>query len=172
MVERIRSSRLRLREASREDLETVRDLLAGTPRALACSAPFRTGVAPAALEQIVQAALLSRDRQLLLLEEVARWHAVVGLLDMRLHHPWARSAFVELLLLAPEARGRGFGREACEAWQRWAAGRRELVEVQASVLAEDQGALAFWRALGYRETGERRRDETGRSCLTLVRPLE
>jgi RimJ/RimL family protein N-acetyltransferase len=172
MIEPIRSSRLRLREASRDDLDAVSDLLAGTPRALACSAPFRTDVAPAALDQVVQAALHSRDRQFLLLEEVARESAVMGLLDIRLHHPWARSAFIELLLLAPGARGRGFGREACEAWHRWAVGGRDLVEVQASVLAEDAGALSFWRALGYRETGLRRRDETGRTCLTLIRPLE
>lgn len=172
MTDVIRSKRLRLREASGDDLEAVRDLLVGTPRTLACSAPFRTEVAPAALDQILRAARNSHDRQFLLLEERGRGGSVLGLLDVRLHHPWARSAFIELLLLAPSARGRGIGREACEAWHAWAAGQRELVEVQASVVEEDAGALSFWRALGYRETGRRRPDETGRPCLTLIRPLE
>ena len=56
MTDVIRSKRLRLREASGDDLEAVRDLLGGTPRALACSAPFRTDVAPAALDQILLSA--------------------------------------------------------------------------------------------------------------------
>jgi diamine N-acetyltransferase len=166
----LRTSGLRLREGAREDLVLLRDLIAAAPASMA--SPGLAGqVARAPLEQLLQVSKASPDHLLLVLEEKGSG-GPVGLLQVRLRHPWPRAAFIELLLLVPAARGRGYGRQACEALHDWARIERRLLEVQAAVLAEDVRALAFWRALGYRETGETRKDDGGRSyrilCLKLA----
>ena len=165
----IGTRRLRLRDASERDLTALRHLLADTPRALTCF-PFSGAPAVAAVEEMLRIAIRYADRRLLIIEE-KKGRRAVGLLDLRLHHPWSGAVFIELLLLAPEARGHGYGREACEACHDWASEVRGYRESHAGVLAEDGEARAFWRALGYRETGESHADDAGRSFLVFVRAL-
>jgi RimJ/RimL family protein N-acetyltransferase len=164
LLKRLQSRRLLLRPATRQDLIVLRDLIAAAPPGLA--SPGLAGeVAPAALEQLLQAAAVDRRRQLLVIEE--KGPGVVGLILVRLHQPWAGAAFVELLLLAPQVRGRGYGREACEAWQAWARKKERIVEFQAAVSLIDLAASSFWAALGYRDTGEIRKDDAGSSFRIL-----
>jgi RimJ/RimL family protein N-acetyltransferase len=157
---------LRIRAATRKDLDALRELVAGIPRSLA--SPGLTGaVALPAVEQLLLTGVVAGDRQLLLIE-TRKPRQVVGLLDARLHQPRPGTAFVELLLFRPSARGQGLGGEACRAWQAWLQRSRGIREVQAAVLEQDAAALTFWSGLGFRGTGERREDDTGRIYRVLA----
>ena len=167
MPRRIKTRNLLLRPALAADLTALRDLLGEAPDEMA--APGVAGeIAPAALEQLVQSAGLDERRRLLVFEEEAS-DEVVGLLLAQLGKPWPRAAFVELMLLAPRVRGRGYGREAFEAWEERVVRREGVLEIQAAVRLGDGPAVAFWAALGYRDTGEVRRDDSGRRFRILAR---
>jgi GNAT superfamily N-acetyltransferase len=58
-------------------------------------------------------------------------------------------AYVETLVVAPEAEGRGVGRALMEHAERWAR-ERGMAEVSLDVFAGNAGARAFYERIGYR----------------------
>ena len=83
--------------------------------------------------------------------------AMLGVADVIRGWNAPHKAIIGLLLLAEPWQRRGIGRafaalveEAIRAWP-------EIATVRVGVVASNAGALAFWRRLGYRETGELRR---------------
>ena len=83
--------------------------------------------------------------------------AMIGVADVIRGWNAPHKAIIGLLLLAEPWQRRGLGRafaalleEAIRAWP-------EITTLRAGVVASNAGALAFWRTLGYRETGEVKR---------------
>lgn len=75
------------------------------------------------------------------------------------HHPIDDPALVSLMQMwvEPAARRTGLGRRLVDAVMSWAAERRSPV-VRLGVTLGDAGAVAFYRAVGFHDTG--RRDNT------------
>ncbi|WP_169730227.1 GNAT family N-acetyltransferase [Chitinimonas koreensis] len=83
---------------------------------------------------------------------------LIGIVMVLRGWPYPEQASIGLLLLAESWQGKGLGRLAyleVEALaQRWP--RIETMRI--GVVASNEPAFPFWRRLGFRETGERRRD--------------
>ncbi len=81
--------------------------------------------------------------------------AMIGCADVIRGYPTREKAVIGLLLLAEPWQRRGVGR----AFERLVRARfadwPEVTTSRIGVIETNAGALAFWRALGYRETGER-----------------
>ncbi len=80
--------------------------------------------------------------------------AMVGVADVVRGWNAPDKAIIGLLLLAEPWQGRGLGRAfaalVLEALGEWP----EIATARVAVVASNSGALAFWRRLGFRETGE------------------
>jgi len=80
--------------------------------------------------------------------------AMIGVADVVRGWNAADKAIIGLLLLAEPWQGRGFGRAfvalVLQAIRDWP----EIATVRVAVAASNPGALAFWRRIGFRETGE------------------
>ena len=72
------------------------------------------------------------------------------------HHPIDDPAIASLMQMwvAPEARRRGVGRGLVDAVAAWALERRSPV-LRLGVTQSEEGAVAFYRAQGFRDTGRR-----------------
>jgi GNAT superfamily N-acetyltransferase len=66
-----------------------------------------------------------------------------------------RHATIGYLYVEPAARRKGVGRALFGAVAGWAQGRDGITHVEMPVLASDEGARAFWRALGFQPFIER-----------------
>jgi len=87
--------------------------------------------------------------------------AMIGCADVIRGYPVREKAVIGLLLLAQPWQRRGLGRAFAQ-----------LVEQAIGVVAVNEGALAFWRKLGYRETGEiKANPEFVREVVVLEKPL-
>jgi GNAT superfamily N-acetyltransferase len=81
-------------------------------------------------------------------------------------------AIIGLLLLAEDRQRRGLGRTFAALVERAIAAWPEIATVRIGVVETRAGALAFWRRLGYRETGERKRDPAlVADVVVLEKPL-
>jgi len=87
-----------------------------------------------------------------------------GILELRLHEPQPREVTIVLLLLAPEVRRQGLGREIVEgvAQMLAAAGYRSM---HLGVQGHEAAARAFWSGLGFLPEGRER------GVTRYVRPL-
>lgn len=65
-------------------------------------------------------------------------------------------AIIGLLLLDPAARGRGLGREALTHIETLASTWPGMARLRIGVIATHATALAFWRRMGFIDTGERK----------------
>jgi GNAT superfamily N-acetyltransferase len=84
----------------------------------------------------------------------------------------ADKAIIGLLLLAEAWQGRGLGRAFAALVEQAIGGWPEIATVRVGVVAANVRALAFWRRLGYRETGERTRNHAFvADILVLEKPL-
>ena len=63
-------------------------------------------------------------------------------------------AHLGLLLLAPEARGRGVGTVAVAQLESFVGGWQQVTTMRLAVVVTNQNGLVFWRKMGYVETGE------------------
>ena len=100
--------------------------------------------------------------------------AMIGCADVIRGYPVRDKAVIGLLLLGEPRQGRGLGRafvalieQAIGAWP-------EIRWLRLGVAAPNTGALAFWRKLGYRETGEVKPAPPGivADVLVMEKPLE
>jgi GNAT superfamily N-acetyltransferase len=82
--------------------------------------------------------------------------AVVGFVSVkeRSHFTGAAEAYVGELVVAEAAEGRGVGRSLMAAVEEWARGRG-IARVSLDTGAANEGARAFYAALGYAETDVR-----------------
>jgi RimJ/RimL family protein N-acetyltransferase len=80
--------------------------------------------------------------------------AMIGCADVIRGYPVRESAVIGLLLLAEDWQHRGLGRGFATLVERRIASWPEVARFRIGVVASNSGALAFWRSLGYRETGE------------------
>jgi RimJ/RimL family protein N-acetyltransferase len=94
--------------------------------------------------------------------------AMIGCADVIRGYPTPDKAVIGLLLIAePWQRkgiGRAFERLVCRTFADWP----EITTARIGVVASNPGALAFWRKLGYRETGERRAAQAPFVADTIV----
>jgi RimJ/RimL family protein N-acetyltransferase len=100
--------------------------------------------------------------------------AMIGCADVVRGYPIPPKAVIGLLLLAETWQRRGLGRafailleQAISAWP-------EISTLRIGVAKANPGALAFWRKLGYRETGEVKQEppEFVSDVLVLEKPLK
>jgi GNAT superfamily N-acetyltransferase len=78
---------------------------------------------------------------------------LVGIIDLTLDHPDARTAHLGLMLMDPNCRGRGAGSRAYVQVEEWAR-IRGAGKIRLGVLAGNDGAMRFWKRAGYLATGE------------------
>jgi RimJ/RimL family protein N-acetyltransferase len=80
--------------------------------------------------------------------------AMIGCADVIRGYPVPEAAVIGLLLLAESWQRRGLGRAFAALVEQRIASWPEIERFRLGVVAANAGALAFWRKLGYRETGE------------------
>ena len=80
--------------------------------------------------------------------------ALIGVADVVRGWNSPEKSIIGLLLLAEAWQGRGFGRAFATLVLRAIAEWPEIATVRVAVVRSNPGALAFWRQLGFRETGE------------------
>lgn len=103
------------------------------------------------------------EKTLFVAEENGRWLGVVGgFARVNPHEVHLISMWV-----APEARGRGVGRDLIRAVARWAAGRGST-RVFLFVQEANMPARALYEQAGFRPTGDRAPASGGRSAFKLV----
>ena len=82
-------------------------------------------------------------------------------------------AMIGLLLLAESWQRRGLGRAFATLVEQAIAAWPEIIRLRIGVVASNDGALTFWRKLGYRETGEVKPagPEFLREVIVLEKPI-
>ena len=98
--------------------------------------------------------------------------AMIGCADVIRGYPVRESAIIGLLLLAQDRQRRGLGRAFAALVERKIASWPEIERLRIGVVASNAGALAFWRKLGYRETGEVKPVQPGSGFVAEVIVLE
>lgn len=83
---------------------------------------------------------------------------MIGCADVIRGYPVREKAVIGLLLLAERWQRRGFGRAFALLLENVVSGWPEIATLRIGVVDRNAGALAFWRKLGYAETGETKRD--------------
>jgi RimJ/RimL family protein N-acetyltransferase len=98
--------------------------------------------------------------------------AMIGCADVIRGYPVREKALIGLLLLAQPWQHRGLGRAFAALVERVIAAWPEVARLRTGVVASNEGALAFWRKLGYRETGEvKANPEFVSEVVVLEKPL-
>jgi RimJ/RimL family protein N-acetyltransferase len=99
--------------------------------------------------------------------------AMIGVADVVRGWNAPGKAIIGLLLLAEPWQRRGLGRAFAALLLEAIGGWPEVATVRIAVVASNAGALAFWRRLGFRETGEVRSASPPfvADAIVLERPL-
>ena len=102
-----------------------------------------------------------------------RGETMIGCADVIRGYPVREKAVIGLLLLAEARQRRGVGRAFAALIEQAIAAWPEILRLRLGVVASNPGALAFWRTLGYRETGEVKRAAPGfaREVIVLEKPI-
>jgi diamine N-acetyltransferase len=79
---------------------------------------------------------------------------MIGCADVIRGYPVRDKAVIGLLLLAEHWQRRGFGRAFALLVEQVIAAWPEITTLRVGIVEQNVGALAFWRKLGYAETGE------------------
>lgn len=93
---------------------------------------------------------------------------LIGVMDFRLRYPAVDTAHLGLILLVPEARGRGYGTLAMDIWETWLEVQTPIEKVRLGVVAHNRRAIRFWLRRGYRFTGEARRLAVGAAAPRVL----
>ena len=98
---------------------------------------------------------------------------MIGCADVIRGFPVRNKAMIGLLLLAENWQRRGFGRAFALLVEQIIARWPEIAMLRIGVVEQNVGALAFWRKLGYVETGEVKATGVGvhRNIILLEKPL-
>ena len=97
---------------------------------------------------------------------------LIGVADLLRGYPARAIWWIGLLLLAPDARGRGLGRQIVEALADWAFGEG-AASLQLGVQIQNVAALRFWRREGFEHilTREQQNGAQRNQLLVLERRL-
>ena len=87
-------------------------------------------------------------------------NGIVGIAEVVRGWNAPHKAIIGLLLLTPAARGGGRGRFALDAIETLARSWTGVTTLRIAVIDNNSAAFAFWRRMGFSETGERRPVET------------
>jgi RimJ/RimL family protein N-acetyltransferase len=100
--------------------------------------------------------------------------SMIGCADVIRGYPVRDKAVIGLLLLGEPRQGRGLGRAFAALIEQAIGAWPEIRWLRLGVAAPNTGALAFWRKLGYRETGEVKPAPSGivGDVLVMEKPLE
>ena len=99
--------------------------------------------------------------------------AMIGCADVIRGYPVRESAVIGLLLVAEDWQRRGIGRAFAALVESRIASWPEIVRFRIGVVASNRRALAFWRKLGYRETGEiKTNPDFLREVIVLEKPVQ
>ena len=98
---------------------------------------------------------------------------MIGCADVVRGYPVRDKAIIGLLLLAQDWQRRGLGRAFALLIEKVIADWPEIATLRIGVVDRNTGALAFWRKLGYVETGEVKRAVTPfvGDVIVLEKPL-
>jgi GNAT superfamily N-acetyltransferase len=88
---------------------------------------------------------------------------MIGCADVIRGYPLRDKAVIGLLLLTEKWQRRGLGRAFALLIEKVIGDWHEIATLRIGVVEKNTGALAFWRKLGYVETGEVKRPETSAS---------
>lgn len=97
---------------------------------------------------------------------------LIGCLDVIKDYPQAGTWSLGLMMLIPEYRNRGLGRQVYQGFEGWAAGEGATA-IRLGVVEQNAGAYRFWQRLGF-ATVERKRMTFGRrenDVLVMVKHL-
>ncbi|HSS71362.1 MAG TPA: GNAT family N-acetyltransferase [Casimicrobiaceae bacterium] len=98
--------------------------------------------------------------------------AMIGCADVIRGYPVPEKAVIGLLLLAQPRQRRGLGRAFAALVEQAIAAWPEIERFRIGVVASNTSALAFWRKLGYSETGEvKENPEFVREVMVLEKPV-
>ena len=99
---------------------------------------------------------------------------MIGCADVIRGYPVREKAIIGLLLLAEPWQRRGLGRAFALLIEKVIADWPEIATIRLGVVETNTGALAFWKKLGYVETGEAKRTDTSHVADTIVleKPLK
>lgn len=75
-----------------------------------------------------------------------------GAVEMHFHHPQEGIAYIGLFLLIEEMQGRGLGRTACRALEKYASEEYSIKSFRLAV-SDDQEVSDFWRKQGFAPNG-------------------
>jgi GNAT superfamily N-acetyltransferase len=92
---------------------------------------------------------------------------LIGVVDLLRGYPAAPTWWIGLLLLEPDVRGAGLGREIVEALADWAAGEG-AASLQLGVQSQNEAGLRFWRRQGFELIRTADRQNGRRHNLVLV----
>jgi RimJ/RimL family protein N-acetyltransferase len=99
--------------------------------------------------------------------------AMIGCADVVRGYPTREKAVIGLLLIGEPWQRRGLGRAFASLIEHAIGAWPEVARLRIGVVASNLGALAFWRELGYRETGEIRPAGAGfvREAIVMEKPV-
>jgi RimJ/RimL family protein N-acetyltransferase len=98
--------------------------------------------------------------------------AMIGCADVIRGYPLREKVVIGLLLIAQPWQRRGLGRAFAQLVEQAIRAWPEIERLRIGVVAVNEGALAFWRKLGYRETGETKANpQFVREVVVLEKPL-
>ena len=92
---------------------------------------------------------------------------LIGVADVLRGYPAPQVWWIGLLMLAPDARGAGLGREIVETVAAWAASKGAFA-LQLGVQSQNEAGLRFWRRQGFAHTHTRAQLTGGRGNQILV----
>lgn len=154
-----------VRRVRADEWQALRDLrlraLAGAPRA------FSTTLADASArseEQWRELATRGARGELWQTFVADEGRALVGMASGAIDDGAAYAELIQMWV-EPSARRRGVGRRLVEAVLAWA--RERVDEVRLHVVVGEDGAIALYRSLGFRETGRRERVREDRADLEM-----
>ena len=97
--------------------------------------------------------------------------AMIGCADVIRGYPVREKAVIGLLLLAEPWQRRGLGRAFAALVEQAIGAWKEIETLRVGVAKSNPGALAFWRKMGYIETGEVKRNDSNVEITVLEKPV-
>ncbi|MEQ8221930.1 MAG: GNAT family N-acetyltransferase [Candidatus Eremiobacterota bacterium] len=96
-----------------------------------------------------------------------------GLMDVIRDYPQAGVWHVGLMLLHPEKRGKGLGRDIYKSFEKWARNSGANT-IRLGVAEQNEGAVKFWTRAGFDVVEKRKPEKTGNKMsviIVMTRPI-
>jgi GNAT superfamily N-acetyltransferase len=83
----------------------------------------------------------------------------------------ARSAYIELLMIASPFRGQGLGRDVVNHLEIWLKANFHIHTLYLSCQVNNPKGLGFWQWMGFQICGEAQKQEDGTTAILMRRPV-